>query len=93
LFRIAQEALQNVSKHSGASEVEVRLNGKADETISDNGTGFDVKKSSSSKGLGIHCMRERTLFLRGVFEIQSRPLVHGTRIVVSVPKNSVRTAA
>jgi signal transduction histidine kinase/ABC-type uncharacterized transport system substrate-binding protein len=87
LFRIIQEGLRNVKKHSGSSRTEVRLNG-ADRalhlSISDMGVGFDQNRLSTRMGLGIRSMEERLHLIGGRFEIQSQPM-EGTRIDVWVP--------
>jgi signal transduction histidine kinase len=85
LFRIAQEALQNVVKHSGARNAAVRLTGSADSLhleIFDSGAGFDTSKLG--EGMGLLSMRERVNFLDGHMTIRSRPGT-GTRITVRVP--------
>jgi len=87
LFRIVQEGLRNVIRHSRASRVEVRLRGDSDEislTLLDNGAGFDLTKNRASNGIGIHSMRERARMLGGTFEVLSRPM-QGTQITVTVP--------
>lgn len=86
LFRTAQEAIQNVQKHSDAAEVSVSLAaspGRIVMTIVDDGRGFDVKEAWS-RGLGLLSMRERVESVHGAFEIRSSPGA-GTRIDVSVP--------
>ena len=76
LYRIAQEALNNVVKHAKASKVDVMLEfGKRDLVlmIEDNGRGFDQKAVSSGKkkgGLGLIGMRERSTMLGGTLEIR-----------------------
>ena len=85
LFRIAQEALQNVVKHSGAPNAAVRLIGSAESLqleISDTGGGFDTSKLGD--GMGLLSMRERVYFLDGHMTIVSKP-GRGTRIAVRVP--------
>ena len=87
LFRIAQEALRNVVKHSGAAEAEVELSGKGDEIdlcISDSGQGFDVESVKGVAGLGLISMRERLRLVGGNFSIESEPS-NGTRIRVRIP--------
>jgi PAS domain S-box-containing protein len=72
VFRILQEALNNVARHSGADTVQVSLgkNGnKIELFVADNGTGFDIE--TTRKGLGLTSMRERTELSTGAFEIQS----------------------
>jgi len=91
LFRIVQEALRNVVKHSHASNVEVRLKGNSETvslTLSDNGVGFDVSQKCASMGIGIQSMKERTRMLGGTFEVRSHRM-QGTQITVTVPLNRV----
>jgi NarL family two-component system sensor histidine kinase LiaS len=76
LLRVVQEALSNIARHSGASEVHIQT-ATVDEqtytlTLSDNGTGFDA--SATSGGMGLTNMRERIEALpNGHFHIQSAP--------------------
>lgn len=89
LFRIVQEGLHNVSKHSHASKVDLQLNADSNSislTIFDNGTGFNVIQHYSA-GIGIQSMKERARRLGGSLEIRSRPWVNGTQIAVTVPLN------
>jgi PAS domain S-box-containing protein len=76
LFRITQEGLRNVKRHSGASKAEVRLEGSVENlhlSIADQGRGFDVNKHSPRDGIGIRSMEERLRSLGGQLEISSRP--------------------
>ncbi|MDD2390900.1 MAG: ABC transporter substrate binding protein [Desulfobacterales bacterium] len=80
IFRIFQEALNNILKHSQADFVSIRLikTQKAVEfEIKDNGSGFaiDAKDSrkNSVKGIGLSSMKERTEFLGGAFSVDSTP--------------------
>jgi PAS domain S-box-containing protein len=85
LYRVAQEALRNISKHAKASDAEVKLaiTGQTIQlSIADSGDGFDT--SDEKSGLGLHSMRERVELVGGGFSIMSGP-GSGTRIVVSVP--------
>ncbi len=87
LFRIVQEGLRNVKKHSEASRAQVRLeklDGGIHLSISDNGKGFDLKGVSDRKGLGLWSMKERVRLIGGRFEIRSEPY-RGTRIEVWAP--------
>ncbi|HEY6192696.1 MAG TPA: PAS domain S-box protein [Bacteroidota bacterium] len=91
LFRIVQEALSNVGKHAGASEVRVRLGLEGDTVrlqVRDNGSGFDTAsvhlKKDSSRGLGLISMRERSEELGGTCRIESTP-GKGTTITVEFP--------
>jgi signal transduction histidine kinase len=78
IFRISQEALNNIAKHSQANRVHLSLK-KRDSiielTISDNGTGFDVEQVLSGelpeRGLGLASMRERATLSGGTFFIES----------------------
>lgn len=88
LFRIFQEALTNIMRHSGASEVFIELNRGTDGTlvmgICDNGKGIPEGAINDRKSLGILGMRERSVLLGGTFRIESAK-GKGTRIRVSVP--------
>jgi two-component system NarL family sensor kinase len=87
LFRIAQEALNNIVKHSNATEVKIGLSRENDTvrlTVTDNGIGFDPGKASDSGGNGLHNMRERADLLHGSFGIDSK-INQGTTITVLVP--------
>lgn len=87
LFRITQEALRNVVKHSGATGAEVQLSGSASEIdlrISDAGRGFEAESVKGVAGLGLISMRERMRLVGGNFFIESERS-HGTRIRASVP--------
>jgi len=95
LFRIVQEGLRNVSKHSRASRAKVRLQADSEAislSLSDNGVGFELAQCLASDGIGVLSMKERARMLGGAFEIVSQPM-HGTQITVSVPLISARTAA
>jgi PAS domain S-box-containing protein len=87
LFRIAQEGLRNVKRHSGASKAEVHLKGLGDKihlSVADRGRGFDAKKRSTQDGIGIQSMNERLRLLGGQLEVHSRPM-EGTRIDAWLP--------
>jgi signal transduction histidine kinase len=90
LFRITQEALNNVIKHAGASCASVKLEvlpTQACVTIEDDGHGFDVEKTLRNQqraGWGLVGIQERALLLGGRAEIDSKP-GRGTRVRVSVP--------
>jgi signal transduction histidine kinase len=75
LYRIAQEALNNVAKHAKASRVEVLLEHRDHHAvliIEDNGLGFDVaNESGSDETMGITSMRERATLIGGTLEIES----------------------
>jgi signal transduction histidine kinase/sugar lactone lactonase YvrE len=84
LYRVTQEALANVARHSHARRVDVSLvyNGDSVQlSISDDGCGFDV---NLKHGMGLRSIRERVSSIRGTVQIQSAP-GHGTRLLVQVP--------
>lgn len=87
LFRVAQEAIRNATKYSGARSIQVVL-AKAKNnirlTVSDNGCGFDVTPEIMQKGLGFISMRERLHTLNGKLNVSSQPR-RGTRIEAIVP--------
>jgi PAS domain S-box-containing protein len=93
LFRIAQEALTNVTKHARASQVTVTLEAVGGEiclTIADNGTGFDpssLHRTVERPGYGLMSMQERTDAVGGRFRVESTP-EKGTRLIVEVPRNN-----
>jgi signal transduction histidine kinase len=88
LYRITQEALSNVARHSGAREAWVRLNEQDASLhleIRDNGAGFEAgNEASRAGGLGLMGMRERAEHLNGSLRISSAP-GSGTVIMVQVP--------
>ena len=87
LFRIVQEGLRNVQKHSGAAHAQVRLeivDGMLHLSVSDDGAGFDVEGETDRRGIGIWSMRERVRTVGGRFEIHSERQ-KGTRIDVWAP--------
>jgi len=87
LFRIVQEALQNLRKHSGAARAEVRLFKHADRifvSVYDQGKGFDMNDMKAHEGLGIRSMEERARLLRGCLEIHSKP-GRGTKVEAAIP--------
>ncbi len=89
LYRVVQEALTNVAKHSGARRACVVLE-EADDRIrvfvKDDGCGFDMNEVSNSRerGLGLFGMRERVALLGGTIYIDSQPK-KGTRINLEIP--------
>lgn len=88
VFRVAQEALANVTRHSEASWVEVELLYDPDSVtlrVSDDGRGFDAKDPPKS-GFGLESMGERAERLGGEFRIESSP-GEGTRAVLTLPTN------
>ncbi len=93
IFRIFQEALTNIARHSGATEVNAELKAEADHIlllISDNGKGFNVDETKSKMTLGILGMEERALVMHGELTIHSEP-GKGTSIRVEVPIPLLKT--
>ncbi len=90
VYRIVQEALSNVARHSGAREAWVTLGEKDNHLnleIRDNGKGFEAHpemKRAAGQGMGLMGMRERTEHLQGAFLIRSAPQ-EGTTVSVRVP--------
>ncbi|MFN2233201.1 MAG: sensor histidine kinase, partial [Anaerolineales bacterium] len=85
IYRIMQEALANVIKHSSAKSVEVTLrfaDHSVEFCISDDGVGFDTQRQYD--GIGLDSMRERVESLQGDFSVQSEP-DQGTKIRISIP--------
>jgi two-component system, NarL family, sensor histidine kinase UhpB len=85
VYRVAQEALSNAARHSGAARVTVALRRDAagvELTVVDDGTGFAF--AESERGLGIGGMRERALLVGGELTIESRPDA-GTTVRLTVP--------
>jgi PAS domain S-box-containing protein len=94
LFRILQEALHNIVKHSGVKRVDVRLTEHSNQIhlrVSDSGKGFDVESTMQGKGLGLTSMRERVRLVNGTIAIESKPM-GGTTIRVCVPLDSGTTS-
>ena len=87
LYRVAQEALWNVAKHSGAKHAIVKLtgaNGRIFLDIADDGKGFDPAAVSPAASLGLVGMRERIRLVQGEIRWDAGP-GHGTRVSVRVP--------
>jgi PAS domain S-box-containing protein len=87
IYRVALEALRNVSRHSNARSATVCLleaNGFLTLEVSDSGRGFDVEKARAGSGLGLVSVEERVKSLQGNLEIKSNSSV-GTTLVARVP--------
>lgn len=87
LFRIAQEALSNVVKHSRAKQAKAELGSANNEVrlrIADTGVGFDPAIRRADVGIGLLSMRERLRLVGGRLAIHSAPM-RGTEILVEVP--------
>jgi len=88
IYRIAQETLANIARHSHASRVDMSLVYETESlqlSVSDNGCGFDT--NTKSPGMGLRSIRERVGSVHGTVQVQSAP-GHGTRLLVQVPTKS-----
>ncbi len=86
IYRVLQEALNNVARHSGAKEAWVRLRFLKDALeleVEDHGKGFVAPDSNS--GIGLVAMRERAELLNGSLEV-SQPAQGGTRVLLHIPR-------
>ncbi len=91
-YRVMQECLTNVSKHSNARRLTIQV-GQDEQNIlmdiEDDGNGFDV--SEKTKGYGLAGMKERVQGLMGEMKIVSK-VGHGTKISIKLPKRGMKTA-
>ena len=93
LYRIVQEALNNVAKHSQARNVWIQLDERAKKivcSIRDNGVGFYAQvrlKEPGKKGLGLIGIQERLSALGGTLQIESEP-GRGTQLLITVPREN-----
>ncbi|HWR14783.1 MAG TPA: ATP-binding protein [Terriglobales bacterium] len=87
LYRILQEALNNVARHSGAGKIGIAFSRSGTVlkvTVTDDGRGFDAEAvTASSHRLGIQSMRERAVMLGGTVDFTSQ--AKGTRVLVQIP--------
>ena len=87
IFRIFQESLTNVARHSGAKNVNVSLLQKDNQlilTIRDNGVGFEEQPMTTKKTLGLLGMKERSMMMGGMYNITSSRGA-GTTVTVIIP--------
>ena len=87
LYRIVQESLRNIVKHSQAKRVRIALVGERNRihlSIQDFGIGFDADGLKVKEGLGLASMKERVSLIEGELSIRSR-MGHGTTIEVWAP--------
>lgn len=87
LYRVVQECVNNVIKHSGANHLDISLIRDADgisATIEDNGRGFDASDPHKKEGLGLKNIRTRVEYLKGTVEFNSHP-GKGTLVAIHVP--------
>jgi signal transduction histidine kinase len=93
IYRVLQEALNNVTRHSGARQAWVRLRFAERELeleVEDHGAGFGP--NGDKPGIGLVAMRERAELLGGAVEF-SRPPEGGTRVRLRVPRENVESHA
>jgi signal transduction histidine kinase len=89
LYRVAQEALNNVAKHAKASTVDILLERRGDYVVlivEDNGVGFSNDELRGQDSHGLNGIRERASLLDGHLDVESSP-GHGTTIFVRLPLN------
>ena len=94
VYRVLQESMNNIAKHSGATQVLLQLartDSRIEFSVADNGCGFDADKvfegSNALSGYGLSGMQDRTVFGDGAFEISSE-IGKGTTVRVSLPCSS-----
>jgi two-component system sensor histidine kinase UhpB len=91
LFRIAQEALNNVAKHAQATQVEIELKDEGGHilmAVTDNGVGFEPRSAPAGQDehWGLAIMRERARAIDAAFSIKSAP-GKGAKILLRVPRS------
>ncbi len=94
LYRVVQESLQNIARHSGAKRASVNISMKKNVvavSISDDGSGFELEEARGRGGLGLIGMEERTRLVHGKLSIAARK-GHGTKISVEVPLQAAGVA-
>jgi len=87
LFRVVQEALSNVGRHSGASHASILLresDGHLEVTIEDDGVGITAEQAAASSSFGLIGMRERVEGLRGELTVRGQE-GKGTTVLVTIP--------
>ena len=87
LYRVIQECVNNVIKHSGADTLDITIIRETNEitaTIEDNGHGFDTNDKEKFEGIGLKNMRTRIEYLKGSMEVDSAP-GQGTVVALHVP--------
>lgn len=87
IFRIIQELVTNIIKHSGASEANISITKHVDSLsiiVEDNGRGFDTKKSYGKNGMGLFNIERRVEHLEGSMEVDST-IGKGTSVLIDIP--------
>ncbi|HET7151565.1 MAG TPA: ATP-binding protein [Candidatus Acidoferrum sp.] len=93
IYRVLQEALNNVSRHSGARDAWIRLMYSGDSLeleVEDHGAGFDGERNR--RGIGLVAMRERAQLIGGTLAVTSRPQ-GGTQVRLRIPREKVESHA
>ncbi|HLP35326.1 sensor histidine kinase [Lacibacter sp.] len=93
LYRVLQECVNNVIKHSGASQLDIALIKDKDgisATIEDNGKGFDLKQLDEESGIGLKNMKARIDYLNGTIDFDSSP-GKGTLVAIHLPLTQLTT--
>ena len=95
IYRVVQEALNNIQKHAGASQIQIRLSsedGAVTLEITDDGVGIDPPPPGNEpgigNGLGLDSMRERVEVTGGRFDLRSQP-GQGTTVIASWPESAL----
>lgn len=95
VYRVVQEALNNIGKHSGANSAAITLSDSKEQIslrIEDDGCGFDLTEMMGAyqplQGYGMHSMKERVEICKGTFEVTSAP-GKGTVLSASIPKTAL----
>ncbi len=87
LYRIIQEAINNVIKHANANTLDIQIVKEKDSLdlmIEDNGVGFDFSEGAFLEGLGLKNLKSRVAYLKGTLDFSSKPNV-GTLIAIHIP--------
>jgi two-component system sensor histidine kinase DegS len=90
IFRIVQEALQNIYKYAQAMRVSIEFHRDSDLlvfTVEDDGRGFDVESpiGQRDRNLGLIGMYDRATLLQGELRVFNKKRDHGTKVILSVP--------
>jgi two-component system NarL family sensor kinase len=89
MYRVIQESVNNVIKHSGANRLDIQISNEAEGislSIEDNGKGFDTTLSEKFEGIGLKNMRTRIELIKGFIEWDSSP-GSGTLVSIFIPNN------
>jgi signal transduction histidine kinase len=93
MYRVLQECVNNVIKHSGATELDISIIRDVDgisTTIEDNGKGFNSSQLNSDAGMGVRNMRARVEYVKGTIDFDSTP-GNGTLVAIHIPLKETTT--